>query len=208
MRKFNVVLAIIACLGFVQNCHAGLIVLAPEINASPGQSGAFDLLIQSTDGSFRVAADTIELSLSGLAGVTFTDVTILTSIPYSYVDPGVSNGGGPFSLDTFPNTNFIASDSEFGIAGFVQIDPGMQFGIARVSFEVNAGAAFGDRRLIFGDGTSLADIDADLIDFTKIEGAIRVVPEPATASLLSAGLICTFVHTRKRATGTQRRPTR
>jgi len=198
MRKMTTALAILAFLGIADPSRAGLIIEAPTITAAPGQSGSFDILIYSTGGSYQVAADTIELSLSGLAGVSLTDVSIATTTSYLFVDPGVTNGGGPFSLDAFPNTAFQAADSEFGSLGYVQIDPGVKFGIAHVSFLVDPGAALGERGLILGAGTSLSDINGDPIGFEAIDGVVNVVPEPSTVVLVSVGMLCSLAYARKR----------
>ncbi|MFO0960934.1 MAG: PEP-CTERM sorting domain-containing protein [Isosphaeraceae bacterium] len=198
MRKVTTALAILALIGIASPSRADLIIEAPTVVATPGQSGSFDLLIYSTGGSYQVAADTIQLSLTGPAGVSFTGVSIATTAPYLYTAPGVTNGGGPFSTDPFPNTNFLASDSEFGGAGYVQISPGTPRGIAHVTYAVNSAASLGNRSLILGAGTSLSDINFATIPFTANNGAIRVVPEPMSLALLSGGLLCTLGYVRRR----------
>ncbi|WP_165230651.1 PEP-CTERM sorting domain-containing protein [Aquisphaera insulae] len=198
MRKFATALVILAFVGLTSPSRAGLIIEAPRITTTPGQAGSFDILIYSIGGSYQVSAITIELSLSGLTGVSFTDVSIATTTPYLFADPGVTNGGGPFSLDPFPNTAFRASDSEFGSLGYVQIDLGVTFGIAHVSFMVDPGTVLGERGLIFGAGTTLSDIDGAPIAFEGINGVVSVVPAPSSLVLLAGGLLCTLANARRR----------
>ena len=124
-------------------------ISAPTIAAAAGTSGSFDVVITNDNPaggeSFFVAGDSLDLALSGLPGVMFTDVTIATAIPYLFALSGTTQGAGPLSLDSFPNTAFLASDSEFASPGFAEIGPGMSFGIAHVSFTVDPNAASGDR---------------------------------------------------------------
>ena len=51
---------------------------------------------------------------------------------------GTTQGGGPLSLDTFPNTQFTASDAEFAAPGFRTVNPGEAFGLADVSYAVSS----------------------------------------------------------------------
>ena len=115
---------------------AGLLIEAPSLLATPGSSSSFDLLLVNTNpaggASYNVAADSFELSLLGPVAVTFTDVSINTIVPYIYVVSGTTVPGGlPLSLDTFPNTQFTASDAEFGPLGFQTVNPGDTFGLAQ-----------------------------------------------------------------------------
>jgi hypothetical protein len=86
-------------------------------------SGSFDVLLVNTNPaggiSYDIAADSFGLSLSGFLSIAFTDVSINTITPYIYVTSGTTEGGGLLSQDTFPNTQFTASDSEFATSGIV-----------------------------------------------------------------------------------------
>ena len=129
-------LVLAAALGRDVPCLAGLLIEAPSLLATPGSSSSFDLLLVNTNpaggASYNVAADSFELSLLGPVAVTFTDVSINTIVPYIYVVSGTTVPGGlPLSLDTFPNTQFTASDAEFGPLGFQTVNPGDTFGLAQ-----------------------------------------------------------------------------
>ena len=131
---------------------------------------------------------------------------ILTSIGYVFLVPGSENGGGPFSSDLFPNASFTASDSEFGGLGYDEIAPGDSYGLAHVSYIVDANAASGDRPLILDTlGTSLSDENGDAVDFMSVngnmhvDGDVSVVPEPSTGVLLSMGLVCAMFAIYRRA---------
>jgi len=193
-------LVLAAALGRDVPCRAGLLIEAPSLSATPGSSSSFDLLLVNTNpagaASYNVAADSFELSLSGPLGVTFTDVSISTIVaPYIYVTSGTTVPGGlPLSLDTFPNTQFTASDAEFGPLGFQTVKPGDTFGLAHVSFTVSPTPALGADTIAIASGTatSLSDVNGNAIPFAISNGSITV-PEPcalaqaATAAMIGLG---------------------
>ena len=85
LRSLRAALVVVAAaLGSGASCRADLVITAPNVAVAPGSSGSFDVLITSTGGTFNVASDTVELSLLGLSGVTFTGVSIDTVTPYIY----------------------------------------------------------------------------------------------------------------------------
>jgi hypothetical protein len=119
-------------------------------------------------------------------------------VPYIYVASGTTQGGGPLSLDTFPNTQFMASDSEFAAPGFRTVNPGDTFGLARVSFAVSPLSPLGTDTIAFvSPATSLSDSSGGPIAVALVSGSIStsVVPEPAaliqaaTAALFGLGLV-------------------
>jgi hypothetical protein len=174
--------------------HAGLIMAVPTIRAAAGTSGTFDVLLFDDDPASgvtsRVAGDSLELALAGPAGVRFTGVTIATAVPYIFALSGTTQGGGPLSLDAFPAIFFLASDAEFAGPGYAEVGPGGLFGIAHVSFTVDADAAPGDRSLVVGAGSSLSDEAGAAVAFEAVDGLLTVlaVPEPPGWLLLAAGL--------------------
>ena len=194
--------------GTAAPCRADLIIQAPTVTTAPGSTGSFDVLIENTNPtggqSYQLYADVIELSLTGLSGVAFTGVSIATlSAPYVYVDSGTTEGGGPFSFDNFPNTQFDASDSEFGPAGYRSIDPQDVFGLANVTYTVSADASLATGSLVIGPDTSLSDPSFNDIIFTAENGSFTVIssaiPEPSSLALamigLAAAVTCCFART-------------
>jgi hypothetical protein len=101
----------------------------------------------------------------------------------------------PLSLDTFPNTSFTASDTEFASPGFRVLNPGDTFGLANVSFTVSPTAELNqtDAITFVSSTTSLSDQNGSAIPFTTTNGTLSTVPEPsalieaATATLFGAG---------------------
>jgi hypothetical protein len=108
---------------------SGLVIQANGFAVQPDTSGSFDVLLVDTDpaGSpaYHIAGDSIKVSLSAqggsfISGVSFTNVTInTTSAPYIYADSSTQALGVPLSLDTFPNTSFTVSDTEFASPGYL-----------------------------------------------------------------------------------------
>jgi hypothetical protein len=194
------VLALTVAVGHGVPCRAaGLVFEAPNLTAAAGSSGSFDVLLVNTNPaggiSYDIAADSFQLSLLGPVTITFTDVSINTITPYIYVTSGTTEGGGPLSLDTFPNAQFTASDSEFAAPGFRTVNPGETFGLAYVSYAVSPTSPLGRHTIALeGPDTSLSDEAGNAIPFTMSDGSINVVaaviPEPsalteaATAALI------------------------
>ncbi len=129
-------------LGTASPCRAaGLVIEAPTLTGvAPGSSGSFDVLLIDTDptgtAGYNVSGNSLELTLSGPAGFTFTDATVNTSVHYIYVQSTDVNLGVPFSANTFPNTDFVGGDAEFASPFFRMVNPGDIFGLAHVSYTV------------------------------------------------------------------------
>jgi len=192
------VLALAIALGIDASCQAGLVIEAPNITGAPGSSGSFDVLITSTGGSFDVASDTVELSLTGLSGVSFTGVSIATTTPYIYGALSATTAGSTFTFSTFPGTQFEVFDFLLS-TGAVTINTGDVFGLVNVQYSVAANATPGaSGTLVFGPDTSLADATGLNVDFTAPNGSITisssaVVPEPSSAILLAVGCVTVMV---------------
>ena len=128
-----IAVALAAIVGGAVPCSAaGLMIEAPNLTATPGSSGSFDLLLVNTNPtggtSYDVSSDQFVLSLSGPLGITFTGVSIATdpvAAPYIFVSSGTTQPGGPpLSTDTFPNTTFTGADTEFATSGLPNSEPG------------------------------------------------------------------------------------
>jgi hypothetical protein len=202
-EHLRAVLALVIVLGIDASCHAGLVVEAPNITAAPGSSGSFDLIITSTGGSFAVASDTVELSLTGLSNVSFTNVSINTTAPYIYGANSATTGGSTFTFSTFPGTQFETFDFLLTL-GAQTINPGDVFGLVDVQYSVAANATPGaSGTLAFGPDTSLADASGNNVVFTAQNGSITIssstaIPEPSTAILLAVGCATVLVGSARR----------
>jgi hypothetical protein len=168
--------------------RAGLIMQVQNSAASAGGTGSFDVTLADTGGTFNIAGFSVNLTVPGASGVSFTDVNTDTIVsPYIFGTLQTP----PFSFDTFPNTQFIASDVA---ATSVTINPGDTFGLAHVTYSVTPGApsaAVPVSLIDIGGGTALADENGNFVSFTTTDGTITVsgtaVPEPASLTLLGLG---------------------
>jgi hypothetical protein len=182
-------------------CRADLIVEVPQVQVAPGTNGSFDVLLTNSGPSgVDVAAFNVELSLAGPPGVQFTGATIGTATPYIFQVSSTSVPGGlPLSLDTFPNTQFTASDAEFSLAGFDTIAPGETVGLAHVLFSVDANALAGSGAInVVPSGTLITDVNENGITPAALNGTFTVVPEPSTFVLLAFGVAAVALRRRSR----------
>jgi hypothetical protein len=190
-------------IGSSSRCRAGLVMTVENVTTTAGSLGSFDVLITNTNpsngASYGVAADAVEIALTGTTGVEFTGVSIATtSAPYIFPVSGTSVGG-LFSYDSFPNTQFTVSDSDFvNTAPYEQlIDPGQSYGLVHVSYQVlaNAPASMGTISIL-DSGTSLADFDGNAVQFSTSNGSFIVagaVPSPPALFLTATGLVLGFL---------------
>ncbi|HEX3447175.1 MAG TPA: PEP-CTERM sorting domain-containing protein [Isosphaeraceae bacterium] len=195
-------LSLAVALGIGASCQAGLVVEAPNITAAPGSSGSFDVLITSTAGSFGVASDTVDLSLTGLSGVSFTNVSIATATPYIYGANSATTVGSTFTFSTFPGTQFETFDFILTL-GAQTINSGEVFGLVNVQYSVAANATPGATgTLTFGPDTMLSDAAGNNVDFTAPNGSITIsssaVPEPSGMILLAVGCATVLVGSARR----------
>jgi hypothetical protein len=200
--------ALAAIIGGAVPCSAGgLVIEAPNLTATPGSSGSFDLLLVNTNSpggaGYDVSGDEFILSLLGPLGITFTDATIATdpvTAPYIFVLSGTTlPGGSPLSMDTFPNTQFTGVDLEFASPYYRTVNPGQTFGLAHVSYAVSSSTPNGIDTITIAPSPEslLTDLAGNSIPFGITNGLIAVgtvIPEPwaltqaATAVLVGLGL--------------------
>jgi hypothetical protein len=199
----RVVLALAVVLGLGATCQAGLVIEAPNISVAPGSSGSFDVLITSTAGSFGVASDTVDLSLTGLSGVSFTNVSIATVTPYIYGALSATTAGSTFTFSTFPGTQFETFDFILTL-GATTINSGDVFGLVNVQYSVASNATPGaSGTLAFGPDSSLADAAGNNVVFTPQNGSITIssstaIPEPSGVILLAVGCATVLVGSARR----------
>jgi hypothetical protein len=195
-----IVLALAMSLGIASPCRAdGLVIAAPDLIVTPGSSGSFDVLLVNTNAaggaSYGVSLDSLELALTGPAGVAFTDVTINTIVPYIYtVSATTLPGSDPLDFGiAFPNAGFTVADSDGGSPFFQTVNPGDQFGLANVSYSVSPTFSGSDAITIasLNVGTSLSDINGAAIPFTAINGSISTssIPEPSALIQATAAVL-------------------
>ena len=189
-------------LGIDAPCRAALVIQAPNVTVASGSSGSFDVLITSTGGSFNVASDIVELSLTGLSGVSFDSVSIATSTPYIYGGNSATTQGSTFTFSTFPGTSFETFDFLFP-AGAQTIASGDTFGLVNVQYSVAANATPGATgTLMIGPDTSLADASGNNVSFTAPNGSITIsrssIPEPSAVILLAIGCAAVVVRSARK----------
>src|SRR5208283_5198720 len=97
----------------------------------------------------------IELQLSGLAGVVFTGASMDTTA-FTYIFAGVG-AGPPFSFTTFPTMEFTGGDSAFTPPFTVTLLSGSEVGLGLVTYDTSA-ASPGTALINFvSAGTSVSD---------------------------------------------------
>jgi hypothetical protein len=179
-------------------CRAdGLVISAPDITASAGSSGSFLVLITDPSNSatsYNVAGDSFELTLTGTAGISFTNVTTDTSAspyntPYIYANSVANDYDLPLYTTLTP-TNLTASDA-FDVSyspGYTTLMPGGTYALGLVSYTVSPTAMAGSSDTIaFGamPYTSLSDNNSNSLGFATTNGSITIasVSEPSTSAL-------------------------
>src|SRR4051812_48866214 len=96
--------------GLCSPARADLIMQVDNATAAPGGTGAFDVVLKDTDpsnfSSYLIAGISVEVSVPGASGLSFTGVdTNTTAAPYIFG----SLQSPPFSFSTFPTNDVIAS---------------------------------------------------------------------------------------------------
>ena len=187
-----IVLGLVFCVCDGSPCRAnGLVIAAPILIVTPGSSGSFDVVLMNTNASggasYDVSVDSLELALSGPAGVAFTDVTINTILfPYIYtVSATTLPGSDPLNFGiSFPNTDFAVADADGADPFFRTVNPGDIIRPGETSLIPSSSTFAGTDTITIASlnvGTSLSDINGNAIPFTATNGSITSrIPEPST----------------------------
>ena len=181
-------------LGPAGSCRAaGLVIEAPDADGvAPGSSGSFDVLLIDTDPSgspgYGVSGDSLELTLTGSAGIAFTNVTINTIVPYIYTRVG----DDPARVRSAQLWYYVPQHGFHG-RRLRRRQPVFPDGQSRRVFRPGERFLLGSSQLLSGTdtitiaslnvGTSLSDINGNLIPFTAMNGSISTaaaIPEPST----------------------------
>ena len=181
---------------------ADLVIEAPNVIASAGQTASFDiLLVNNGVSSYQIAGDAFTLAVSS-SGVTFTDATTLTTTA-NYIYQASADVDLPTTLyDSLPGTSFTAADTEDLPYFYQQVDPGATFGLAHVTVSVDAGVLPGSVFQLtltpFADfPVALNDQNGNYFPYDVEDGSITIVaaavPEPSSLHLACAGVLSVMV---------------
>jgi hypothetical protein len=172
--------------------QADIVVTVGSSSAPVGGTGSFDVDISNIGGSssFQVAGFSVELMVASSSGITFTSADVNTTSPYIFGTLQTP----PLTSNSFPNTDFIATDSSQTSPFFTTLNVGDQFGLVHVSYAVASNATTGPFTVsILGLGATseFLDLGGNTIPFTPTNGTITLtaVPEPSSLLLLSTALI-------------------
>jgi hypothetical protein len=191
-------LALALALGPKSAQAGGLVMSLDNVTGPMAGQGTFDVLLKNTElsggQSFDVASFSFELVLPSASGVEFSAASTATvSNPYLFAGTGGASVDPSFtlSLDSFPNTDFAGSDTEFTFPS-IAVAPGATFGLGLISYIVAPDAPSGAVQVSFVSfGTSLTDAASAPIAFQTDDsnGIIHVsgsaVPEPSSLMLTS-----------------------
>jgi hypothetical protein len=155
--------------------------------APSGGSGSFDVVFNETSGGAdggSTAVGAFEVELLAPSGISFTGTGTNTSSA-GYIFGGLQTP--PFTTNSFPNSDFTASDIDQTLPYEVDLNSGDEFGAEHVTYSVAKGTAAKVLTVNFGANTGVDDAVGP-IDFTAVTGTITVtaVPEPAGIGLLAA----------------------
>jgi hypothetical protein len=198
MRIFSSLIALsLVMLGLTGPARAGLILMAADVTTRPGASGSFLVTLENT-GPTAVTLSGYQIKLTtNVVGMQFTGVDRATTP--SYLFPGAT---GAISSDFTPPfyhppvTTFTASDFSVNTSGFDTLGAGQTDGVLLVEFAMAPSAPLGTGLVSFvspgsgaSDLTQLSDGSGNLIDFTPVNGAVSVVPEPRSLTLMLIGAV-------------------
>ena len=184
--------------------RADLIITVLDSFAAPGETGTFDITITNTGPSaVDISSFSIEPTLSPASGVHFTDVTMATTLTYIFAGSSGVSASAPFSYNTFPTSDFVATDSSFATNGYQTIGAGTTLGLAHVLYSVDTGTPSGSVPVTLDlTGTALTDVAGNFLSFTPANGTItiasRAVPEPSAVLLVAVGGGLMFLRRRRR----------
>jgi hypothetical protein len=181
-------IAILLTLGATR-AEASLIFLAPTIDALPGTTGTFDILLENT-GPSSVAVGGFSFGISTTnPSILFTDATINTvSAPYIF---GTDSLFGPDIALPPPGTSLTANDNPASVGSY-DVAAGATVGLGNVSYSISSTSPFGEFAITFAGFPTSALVNsagADIPITTLSNGSFEVTPEPSSILLALGGLL-------------------
>jgi len=206
-RRGVVMTAILAGLGLgglAVPAPAALVILAENSAAGVGGSGSFDVVLDDTGGSYQIGGFSIEPTVPAGSDVEFTAATTNTTEPYIFGT--YQSAPSPFTFNTFPNTDLVASDADFTSPYYATITPGEVVGLGSITYNVASGSTAGSIVVSLADaGTSLSDLNGDPVAFTAGTGTITTsVPEPGSMVIFAAALMPLLSRRRRKVAAVSR----
>lgn len=185
-------------LSVTASVQGAVIARMDDVNLSPPVAQVdsfFDVWIELTEGSTgRLAAYNVGLDENpDSAWITLTGVSVITEGSHY---PAAFGSQTPVGQLNAAGADLYAYDNLPGMFDYTQLTSGM--GLFRVNFSVAAGTPAGSYPIAFNLGaTELSDENGDVLTIQTQGGAINVVPEPASLSLLAFGGMLLLVRRRR-----------
>lgn len=198
-------------LAAARDAPAGVVFRLGAFQQTSSGTGSFEVIIANKGGgpAVDIAGFSFQLSVPdpAVSGVVFQGVSTQTvSNPYIFNGIGAAtvDSNFQFSFDAFPNSTFVASDTDFANDA-VTLGPDSSFGLGLVTYSFDPGGSGGSVPVSFvdvnGAGTSLSDGNGNAILFTAEGGSIELqsVPEPSTLAIGLLVAACLGLSLRRRA---------
>jgi hypothetical protein len=166
-------------------CQAQIVMQVENSTAAPGSTGAFNVFLTDTGGTFQIGGFGLDVSVPNVSGIQFSGATANTTPAYIF---GTLQSP-PFTFDTFPNTDTTVSDTDFIAPGFVTLTAGESVGLGNFGYSVASGTANGPITVsLVPGGTSLSDGNGNAVAFSSVDGTITVSPLPEPGTCFLCGL--------------------
>ena len=168
--------------------EADLVLLSPTVDALPGTTGTFDILLENT-GSSSVSIGGFSFGISTTdPSILFTNATINTvSGPYIF---GIDSLFGP-NIALTTGTSLTANDNPASVGSYA-VAAGATVGLGNVSYSIANASPYGqfDITLSPFPTSALADAGGANIPITTLtNGSFEVTPEPSSKLQTLVGLL-------------------
>ncbi len=200
--NFRLALVITALSIFALPARSDMILgIQPGLLAAPGSTGnTLDIVIRNTGpGDVHIESISFEIDTTD-TNIVFTQSGFNpTTAPYIFLGNSFALTNG-LSLNLLPPGQAMDGIDNTNDGGYIVFAAGSTLGLGRVSYDVLAAAAVPSSARITFDlaNTILSDENGNAIPFTAQDGAITVVPEPATLGMGAAALAFLLWRLRRR----------